>query len=121
MSAGPLILLVDDDVRTARLLVRMLEEDGFLVELALDGAAAISRLTRSPAPDALITDLRLPHADGLAVAHYARSRRPNLPVLVVTSYPELVPQEEPLSPAPTVLSKPVEYGELREELRRVTR
>jgi two-component system response regulator MprA len=116
-----LILVVDDDVRTARLLARMLREDGFNVELAVDGAAAIGRLSRSPMPDVLVTDLRMPHADGSAVASYARSRRPGLPVLVVTGYPELAPQEgDGLDPAPLVLSKPLDYARLSEELRRVT-
>jgi len=116
-----LILVVDDDVRTARLLARMLREDGFEVELAVDGAAAIGRLARSPMPDVLVTDLRMPHADGAAVASYARSRRPGLPVLVVTGYPELAPHEgDGLDPPPTVLSKPLDYARLGDELRRLT-
>jgi two-component system response regulator MprA len=113
--------VVDDDVRTARLLVRMLREDGFEVELAVDGAAAIGRLARSPIPDILVTDVQIPHADGIAVARYARSLRPGLPVLVVTGYPELVPRDaDELNPAPTVLSKPLDYALLNDELRRVT-
>ena len=116
-----LILVVDDDARTARLLARMLREDGFDVDLALDGAAAIGRLARSPMPDVLVTDLRLPYADGVAVASYARSRQPRLPVLVVTGYPNLVAREgDVLDPAPTVLSKPLDYTALGDELRRLT-
>lgn len=116
-----LILVVDDDVRTARLLARMLQEDGFDVELAIDGAAAINRLARSPIPDILVTDLRMPHADGVAVASYARSRRPGIPVLLVTGYPDLVSRDgNVLDPAPTVLSKPLDYARLRDELGRLT-
>src|SRR5262245_11232922 len=69
-----LVLVAEDDVRTGRVLARMLEDDGFDVELANDGAAAIGRLAREPVPDVLVTDLRMPHADGNAVARYARSR-----------------------------------------------
>ena len=116
-----LILIVDDDVRTARILARMLREDGFDVELAVDGAAAINRLARSPMPDVLVTDLQMPHADGVAVASYARSRRPGLPVLIVTGYPDLVSRDgDALDPAPTVLSKPLDYARLGDELRRLT-
>lgn len=116
-----LVLVVDDDVRAARVLARMLREDGFDVELAIDGAAAIGRLARAPIPDVLVTDLRMPHADGVAVARYARSRRHDIPVLVVTSYPELVSRHcDALVPAPTVLNKPVDYAVLNEVLRRVT-
>jgi len=81
------ILVVDDDARTARMLVRMLCEDGYEAELAVDSAGAIGRLGRSPLPDALVTDLKLPHGDGIAVAQYARSRRPRLPVFVITGHP----------------------------------
>ena len=116
-----LILVVDDDLRTARILARMLVEDGFDVELAGDGAAAINRLARSPMPDVLITDLQMPYADGFAVASYARSRRPRLPVIIVTAYPDLASRSgDPLAPAPTVLSKPLDYARLKDELRQLT-
>lgn len=115
-----LILVVDDDVRTARLLVRMLREDGFNVELACDGAAALERLGRLPMPDVLVTDIRILHADGMAVARYARSQRAALPVLVITSYPDLASRGDALEPAPLVLSKPLDYAHFSDELRRVT-
>jgi len=113
-----LILVVDDDVRTARLLVRMLEDDGFLAELATDGAAAIGRLARLPIPDVLVTDLRMPYADGMAVAQFARSRCPSLPVFVVTGYPDLVAKlEASLEPRAVVHTKPLDYAALSDELR----
>lgn len=114
---SPLVLVVDDDVRTARMLVRMLRDDGFEVELANDGATAIGRLSRQPIPDVLLTDFRLPHADGLAVARYARSRSATMPILIMTGYPELVPQDELGTPT-VVHSKPVDYAALLEDLRR---
>src|SRR5262249_11463742 len=113
--------VVDDDVRTARLLVRMLREDGFEVELSTNGAAAIGRLTRPPIPDVLVTDLRMPQADGLAVARYARSRRPNIPVFVVTGYPNLAAAETPsLEPPAIVYTKPLDYRALTADLRAAT-
>jgi CheY-like chemotaxis protein len=117
------VLIVDDDVRTARLLARLLRDDGFVVELAADGAAAIARLARAPVPDALVTDLRMPHADGVAVARYARSRRSHIPVFIVTGYPTLVPRavdEECPSggdPDTQVFPKPLAYADLTEALR----
>lgn len=114
----PLILLVDDDVRSARLLERLLEEDGFRVELATDGALAIARLARHPIPDILVTDFRMPHADGIAVARYARSLRPALPLFLLTGYPELVARlGRGLEPAAVVHTKPVDYMALSAELR----
>ena len=49
------ILVIDDDVRTARRLGSMLEEDGYIVEVMRNGTEAIERLAREPAPDAVIT------------------------------------------------------------------
>ncbi|WP_437574513.1 response regulator [Sorangium sp. So ce887] len=114
----PLILLVDDDIRTARLLARLLEDDGFRVELATDGAFAIARLARTPVPDILVTDFRMPHADGIAVARFARSLRPDLPLFVLTGYPELVARlGRGLVPEAVVHTKPVDYTALSAELR----
>jgi two-component system response regulator MprA len=115
----PLVLVVDDDIRAARVFVRMLREDGFDVELAHDGASAIGRLSRAPAPDVLVTDLQMPHADGLAVAKYARACWPGLPIFVVTGYPELVAvRVKSFDPAPQVFTKPLDYAELCRELSR---
>ncbi|WP_437827747.1 response regulator [Sorangium sp. So ce1153] len=114
----PLILLVDDDIRTARLLAHLLEDDGFRVELATDGALAIARLARAPVPDILVTDFRMPHADGIAVARFARSLRPDLPLFVVTGYPELVARlGRGFAPEAVVHTKPVDYPALSAELR----
>jgi CheY-like chemotaxis protein len=105
-----LVLVVDDDARTARLLARMLGEDGYEVELALDGAAAVGRLARSPTPDVLVTDVKMPHVDGAGVARYARWRRPQLPVFLVTGHPELVSDlERTLDPPILVFTKPLDY------------
>jgi CheY-like chemotaxis protein len=109
----PRVLLVEDDARSGRKLADMLREDGYDVDLALDGAAAIARLTRWPSPDVLVTDLNLPNVDGLTVARYARSRRHDVPVVIVTGYPHLLLQApDPLDPAPTVFTKPIDYAEL---------
>ena len=111
------ILVVDDDARTARLLVRMLREDGYEAELAVDGAGAIGRLTRAPLPDALVTDLKLPYADGIAVARYAQSRCPRLPVFVITGHPEFMAgNDSSFDPPPIVFTKPVDYADLSERL-----
>lgn len=108
-----LVLVVDDDVRSAQRLAKMLREDGYDVDVASDGARAIARLSRGPIPNVLITDVRMPNADGTAVSRYARSRRKDMPIFLVTSYPQLaVELEEELDPRPVVLTKPLVYAEL---------
>jgi CheY-like chemotaxis protein len=114
----PLVLVVDDDARSAGLLARMLCSDGYEAEVTTDGAAAIARLTRSPVPEALVTDFHLPHADGLAVGKYARSRRSAMPIIMVTGYPQsLQAAVDPLDHPPIVLlTEPLDYPELLRRL-----
>lgn len=111
----PSVLLVDGDLRTSQRLALMLTEDGFHVEVLCDGAAAIARLARAPLPDFLITELGLPVTDGVTVARYALERRPDMRVLVLTRYPNLLQPEAFASP-PLVLSKPLDYLSLLELL-----
>jgi DNA-binding response OmpR family regulator len=105
------ILLVDEDTRTLRTLAQMLREDGFVVEIACDGAAALARLSRDPIPDAVVTNLNVPRADGVSIGRYARARRAEVRVVYVTEHPNLLPISEK-----EVMTKPVEYAELTRRL-----
>jgi CheY-like chemotaxis protein len=108
-----LVLVVDDDVRSARRLAKMLREDGYDVDVASDGAMAIARLAHGPLPSVLVTDLHMPSADGGAVARYARSRNKDMPIIVVTGHPQLAATlERDLEPSPLVFTKPVVYADL---------
>jgi CheY-like chemotaxis protein len=89
VPANPRILLVEDDRPAAQALAKLLRADGFDVDMAFDGAEAVGKLARGAPPDALVTDVRMPRADGIAVARYARGRSPEIPVIFVTGYPEL--------------------------------
>jgi CheY-like chemotaxis protein len=113
LQARPLVLVVDDDARSASLLARLLRADGYEAEVTNDGAAALARLTRNPIPDAVVTDFHMPHADGLAVGRYARSRRPAMTLIVVTGYPSaLESAANPLDHPLHVLTKPLDYPDL---------
>lgn len=117
-SHSNLVLLVDDDVRTSRRLADMLREDGLAVEIARDGAAAVARFTRVPIPDALVTELTTAYVDAAAISRFARAQRPGMPVLVVTSYPNLFQLDTFGGVAPLLFTKPVEYSKLKESLLR---
>jgi CheY-like chemotaxis protein len=107
----PLLLIVDDDRRTALLLGRMLRQDGYDTEVEADGSAALARLAHEPVPDALITDYHVPGADGLVIAQ--RARETGMPIFVVTGDPEAV-IAAPLARegAIEVIGKPVDYANL---------
>lgn len=114
------VLLVEDDVRTAKILAKMLREDGFRVELATDGAVAVGRLSHPPLPDILIADVRLPHVDGIAVARYARSLDADMPIILTTSYAQqAMAAEREMRPPPAIFAKPYEYRALQAEIERM--
>ena len=112
-----LVLLVEDDANAARMLAQLLREDGFDVEILVDGEAAMKRLERTPRPRVLILDYRLPRADGLTVARAARTLVPDARVIMVTSYPEVVAARLRAENAEAILvSKPLSYDELTRHL-----
>jgi CheY-like chemotaxis protein len=112
-ALAPLVLVVDADARSASLLARLLRADGYEAEVTTDGAAAVARLARNPVPDVVITDFHLAHADGLAVARYARSRRPSMHVVLVTGYPNALTGAAKADDQPLhILTKPLDYPDL---------
>jgi len=117
LDIRPLVLVVDGDARSASLLARLLRTDGYDADVTTDGAAALSRLTRNPMPAALLTDPHLSHADGLAVGRYARSRRPQIPIFLLTGDANAVSNmAEQLGEPLHVMPKPLDYPELLRRL-----
>jgi DNA-binding NtrC family response regulator len=111
------VLLVDSDFRTSQRLAALLGEDGYEVEVARDAPAAMVRLGRAPALDALITELKVPLGDGAAIARYARSQAPGIRVIVLTRYPNLLIPATFGALQPVVLAKPLDYARLLETLK----
>lgn len=83
--AGQRVLVVDDDETVCDLLRGFLEHLGAHAEIAADGSAGLERLKLAPF-DALLTDLRMPRLDGLALLAAARAFDPDLVVVVMTGY-----------------------------------
>ena len=106
------VLLVDGEARSSRRLADLLDQDGYEVDVAGDGAEALTRLALSPAPDVLITELTLRVGDGASVVRSARLRLPGLRVVVLTRYVNAVTPSTFGEPVPTVLSKPLDYDRL---------
>lgn len=79
------ILVVDDEQAVCDLLAKNLSVADYMVDTVNDGASAIERL-RAVDYDLLITDLKMPGVDGLAVIREARRLAPDLPIVVVTAH-----------------------------------
>jgi two-component system response regulator MprA len=78
------ILVVDDEPAVRTSLERALSLDGYDVDLAADGAAALDRLAAAP-PDAVILDVSMPRVDGLEVCRRMRQAGDRTPVLMLTA------------------------------------
>ena len=86
MTDGPMrVLLVEDEQTIAVTLQDDLEGAGYEVKHFADGKAAIAELAVR-AYDVVITDVRLPGADGMQVLQAAKRARPDTEVLVMTAY-----------------------------------
>jgi DNA-binding response OmpR family regulator len=81
------ILIVEDELHLAQGLRYNLEAEGYAVELAATGEAALARLADAAAPavDLMVLDVMLPGQDGFSVAARLRAQRRFLPILMLTS------------------------------------
>jgi DNA-binding response OmpR family regulator len=82
------VLVVDDEAIVRDVLTRYLEKEGFLVDAAADGEAALELASRSR-PDVVLLDLMLPKVDGLEVFRRLRARD-DVPVVMITAKGEEV-------------------------------
>jgi CheY-like chemotaxis protein len=102
------VLVVEDDPFVREMAVAGLEDAGYEVTEAASGGEALRLLQAGIAVDALLTDIRLPEANGWAVARAYRERFPDLPVLYVTGYAE---QMQPV-PGGIIISKPYRLAQV---------
>ncbi len=79
------IAVVDDERRMVDILTMVLRREGYRVEAFQDGARALTALAEQPF-DLLVTDLRMPEPDGLAVLRGAQEVDPDLPVILITAH-----------------------------------
>ena len=102
------VLVVDDDRSTRLLLKKVLGHSGLSVELAEDGARAIE-LIRSRRYDAILLDLVMPQPDGFEVMRNIETI-PSLleKVIVITSYPQQAANARVYASVP----KPIELSEV---------
>src|SRR5499427_5249787 len=115
------VLLVEDEPRAAAILAKGLREHAYAVDIAADGEAAIFQAA-STDYDALILDVMLPLADGLAVCRSIRQSGSTVPILMVTARDAVDARIAGLdSGADDYLVKPFDFGELLARLRALIR
>jgi two-component system, cell cycle response regulator CpdR len=81
------ILIAEDEEGLRTLVARALSQDGHAVTTANDGAEALDVLTREQgAFELLLTDIRMPIMDGIALALAAARDHPHVSILLMTGY-----------------------------------
>ncbi len=85
-AAHPRLLLVDDEEMIREVLGAYLEQAGYRVLVATNGAEALALLAAGEVVDALITDLSMPGMDGNSLIRAAQQRLPGLPAVLLTGY-----------------------------------
>ena len=84
----PRVLVVDDEADMRWVLEGLFRDAGFDVVTASDGTAALACLTETE-PDVVLTDVRMPGTDGIALLHSCRQRDADLPVILLSAVEDL--------------------------------
>lgn len=78
------ILVIEDEVKIANFIKRGLKEDGYEVEIALDGKEGLD-MAVNQLFDLLVLDVMLPEMDGMEVCRQYRSRGKSTPIIMLTA------------------------------------
>jgi DNA-binding NtrC family response regulator len=112
------ILIVDDEPDTLTLLREIMEKEGYQVHTATSSQAALDTFG-DQTPDVVLSDIQMPHMDGLALLAETRKRSPLTQVILLTAYGSLSTAVEGIKAgAFDYLSKPFALEEIRSVVRR---
>src|SRR5216684_2688917 len=115
------LLLVEDKIELRAMLRKALERNGFRVEEAPDGSAAIQKI-RAKRYQMVVTDLKMPGASGLDVLRESKQADSTIPVILLTAFGSV---EEAVSAmkegAFDFIQKPVDLDHLKLLVQRAAR
>ena len=121
MTEVPLVLVVDDDAAIREALERALRLEGFAVDLADGGRAALESVARRP-PSAIVLDVTMPDLGGRAVCARLRADGVRTPILILSARDEVHDRVAGLQAgADDYLVKPFAVPELVARLRALLR
>jgi DNA-binding response OmpR family regulator len=117
MSDAGRILMADDEATFLDATADLLRREGYTVDTASDGAAAMVKVRSAPY-DLLITDLEMPGNADLQLVREVAAASGGLPVIVLTGYPSVRSAVASIElPVAAYLTKPVIFGELLDRVR----
>lgn len=108
-----LILVIDDDQEMNRLLKKVLEKEGYIVETAVNGLQGFM-LAGKYTYDLVITDLKMPGMSGLELIKRVRAMSPDQKIILITAYSGVDNYIRAMgSGAFEFMNKPVKMGDLK--------
>lgn len=115
------ILVVEDEPKVAGFIKKGLQEEGYAVDVAPDGAEGLAMVGMN-VYDAIVLDLMLPKKNGIEVMREIRSKKLNVPVLMLTARDTVADKVMGLDAgADDYLTKPFAFQELVARLRSLLR
>jgi len=115
------ILIAEDDEALAKFVRQGLEAEHYTVDICRDGEQARTAATESEY-DVFILDLNLPKLDGITVLRHLRTKKPSVPVLVLTQRNRVEDRVQSLDTgADDYLGKPFSFSELSARIRALIR
>jgi two-component system cell cycle sensor histidine kinase/response regulator CckA len=112
MPAGPHVLLAEDEAVLRSAMARALEQGGACVTAVADGEAALEAIRRTPEITLLVSDIRMPGLDGLALVERARELAPGLRVVLVSGFADAVERARLAAMDVAFLAKPFSLNDL---------
>lgn len=109
------LLVVEDDESVRTLAARALASGGYAIDTAEDGEEGLAMIEAAAGGyDLVVSDIRMPALDGIAMAKAAAARFPDLKILLMTGYAEQRERASDLSEIIIdVLQKPFQLAQLR--------
>lgn len=106
------VLIVEDDLRQRQLTATILEEEGYLVDTAANGEAALDRVKTSQY-DVILTDVKMPRLDGISLLNRIQSLGVTTSIIIMTAYGSISSAVEAMREgAFYYLTKPVDTDQL---------
>ena len=117
---SPAILVVDDHPIMREVICQILEDAGYEVRSAVEGNDALRALSHTRF-DLVVTDIVMPHMDGIELIGELRRRYPDVRIIAMSGGDERIPIKDGLSiarrlGAGTTLTKPFHPGQLLEAI-----
>ena len=113
------ILIAEDDDAVRELVLRALNEDGHELTTAADGVAALDALNRQDGGfDLLLTDVKMPVMDGIALALATGRDHPDIAIMLMTGYADQRERAHGLDAlVHDVIAKPFSVEQIKDAVR----